>query len=172
MARIFDLEETVALLSNFKVVGNKLVANHSAVTAWETTGLNEFKKLYHFVCDIPHVKALYEKDPSLDLLPHHYAAILKKFRTVVKELVYKRPQLFFNSLDGGMIQKSISLVKVEPNSLKDLDRIFKLTFDTGAEEKALVCESRVVEAMYPLSVRSFREGSLHCARHRPSSRWL
>ena len=46
LAKIFDLEETIALLGNFHLEENSLVANREDIVKWETHGPKEFKRFF------------------------------------------------------------------------------------------------------------------------------
>lgn len=66
------------------------------------------------MCSLLQVKSLYESELDLDLLPHHYTSVLKKFRSIFKIMLYGTPQLFFDNSNGGNLKFANSkLVKVQ-----------------------------------------------------------
>ena len=148
LAKIFDLEESIRFLEGYEKIGNKLVASRESTTQYETHGDKEFKKFYKSVCDLPHVKDLYQEEPKLNLLPHHHSAILTKYRSVLRSMVFEsHTSSLFTKINGEEIGNK-SLVKITPKVEKDLDQVFTLNFEDGSTEEVLVDESKFSQLVY------------------------
>lgn len=151
LVQIFDLEKTISLLSNFKVSGLKIMASRSARTKWETYGAEEFEKFFKAVCDLPHVKSLFDSNQELNLLPHQHSVVFKRYRSALLKFVFESPERLFKSIDKKETlkyvgrQKLVNVTAVEEGSL---DQIFVLSFEDGSFEKAMLSESLFVEALY------------------------
>uniref|UniRef100_A0A7M6DPB1 Uncharacterized protein n=2 Tax=Clytia hemisphaerica TaxID=252671 RepID=A0A7M6DPB1_9CNID len=151
LAVIFDLENTVLLLKDFKRVGNKLKAKRKDITKFETNGAKEFESFYKHVCQLPQVESMYEKDSNLDLLPHHASSVLKKYRSSIKSMVFETHTKDLFTTPKGEKLKNVSqsqLVEIKPSKERDLTQLFTLTFENGISEEAIVAESKFAELLY------------------------
>ena len=63
LASIFDMEETINLLSGLDMSGK--VTDRNTITIWETTGLGEFRRFYEVVCNLPMSETYTPKNRTL-----------------------------------------------------------------------------------------------------------
>ena len=151
LLQIFDLEKTISLLTNFKVSGLKIIASRSARTKWETYGAEEFERFFKAVCDLPQVKALFDSNQELNLLPHQHSIVFKRYRTELLKFVFESPKRLFKSIDKKETLKYVGkqkLVNVTAIDEGFLDQVFLLSYENGSSEKAMLSEKLFVEALY------------------------
>ena len=154
LGEVFDLEKAVDHLCKFKVQNGKLVIYRQDRIEWEADGNKEFCEFYEHVCAMEHVKSLADEDHTLALLPHDGHAILKKFKTTLRKVVWenlesKTDTMFFDdeskAIDEFQRSSLITLLAVDNVSL---DKWFELCFASGVVVKARLCEENIIAAFY------------------------
>ena len=155
--QVFDLEKAVENLCKFKVENEKLVVSREDRITWETDGTEEFQEFYNDVCNIPHVRALADRNRDLGLLPHDSNMILKRFKTTLQKMVWfglgncaaSAVNMFVDSKGNAVDEFSESnLLSLSTASEAVLDQWFELRFASGINVKAKLSEENVIASFY------------------------
>ena len=118
---------------------------------WETYGSCEFGKVFECVCELPQVEELARQEPDLHLFPHDSNLVFRRYKSVVKEIIwgskYDILGKLFKSDENEVISGRLSKI-VPIDEEFTLNQIFLITMTSGKELKVKIDEELFFSEIY------------------------
>lgn len=154
---IFDMENIMTYLSNFKIESGKHFLTRDDRQKWDLFARDEFQEFYEHVCNLPHIQKFSEENPELELQTHNSSSVLKNFKTTVRDIIWgdlgNVSEYLFRSPNGEIIEefKESKLTNIEVLCKPSINQWFSLEFASGLKFEATLIEEAVVASMYNCS---------------------
>lgn len=154
LANIFDFEKVFLSLTLFTNNGSLVIPNQDRVI-WETSGLKEFEKFWSCVCDLPQVRKALEQDPELNLMPHDSPIILRRFKQVLVDMVWRNKYQIAHTIFVDEQKKEIQANSFSLNKFREakpsrfsLHEFFELSLESGEKILARINEEKIISSFY------------------------
>ena len=152
---IFDIENAVVMLTEYSFTNEHLEVSLESRVAWETYGAVEFKRFYKTVCNLSQVKSLAKEQPQLNLLPHDHELIFRKYKGVLREVIWGQKYDLLKNIVRDISNSPISelenfrVVKLLPiHDEFSLKQRFLATLSSGETHIVIISESFLFSEIY------------------------
>ena len=111
---------------------------------------------FRHVCDLPHVKKLFDDQPLLKLMPHNSDGVFERFKVTLVEMMWQGlgncSSRMFVDKNGNAVtvfdEHQLISADIYNYPTPTLDQWVSLTFSSGKTVKARIDEEFVYSAMY------------------------